>query len=105
MWTAGDTGSSKGWEWKQVQDLFHKWNEEARQKERDLQYSEYLKNQVGGDHYTCLGIQPWEYIEANGLDFWEGNVIKYITRNKGNRLEDLQKARHYLDYLIEREMK
>lgn len=61
--------------------------------------------QVGGDHYTKLEIQPWEYIEANKLDFWEGNVVKYITRKKGNRLEDLKKARHYIDYLIERESK
>ena len=64
-----------------------------------------LMTQVGGDHYKSLKIQPWEYIEANKLDFWEGNVIKYITRRKGSRLEDLKKAKHYLDYLIEREEK
>ena len=64
---------------------------------------ESLTKQVGGDHYK-RGIQPWEYIEANGLDFWEGNIIKYITRwrVKGG-VEDLMKAKHYLDYLIERE--
>ena len=63
-----------------------------------------LGNQVGGEHYLRKGIQPWEYIEANDLDFWEGNVIKYITRwkDKGGVL-DLQKAQHYLNYLIDRE--
>jgi len=64
-----------------------------------------LMTQVGGDHYRTLKIQPWEYIEANNLDFWEGNVVKYITRRKGSRLEDLKKAKHYLNYLIEKEEK
>ena len=59
--------------------------------------------QVGGDHYRKLAIQPWDIIEAHNLDFWEGNAIKYILRHKDNRLEDLKKAQHYLDYLIERE--
>lgn len=63
-----------------------------------------LQRQVGGDHYKNKGIQPIDYILANELDFCEGNVIKYTTRwrNK-NGVEDLKKARHYLDFLIERE--
>lgn len=61
-----------------------------------------LDIQIGGSHYKT-GIQPWEYIEANKLDFFEGNVIKYVTRKKDNRLEDLEKAKHYIEYLIERE--
>lgn len=58
--------------------------------------------QVGGTHYKDLNIQPVEYILKNGLGFCEGNVIKYITRwrNK-NGVEDLKKARHYIDILIE----
>ena len=60
--------------------------------------------QVGGTHYHDMDIQPWEVISRAGLDFWEGNVIKYVMRYKAkNGLEDLKKARHYLDYLIERE--
>lgn len=59
------------------------------------------KIQIGGDHYK-KSIQPWDFIIANDLGFLEGNIIKYITRwkDKGG-VEDLQKARHYIDKLIE----
>ena len=60
--------------------------------------------QVGGDHYAIMNIQPIEFILANELGFCEGNVIKYLCRYKRkNGLEDLKKARQYLDFLIERE--
>lgn len=63
-----------------------------------------LEIQVGGDHYKSKAIQPVEYIHANGLGFCEGNVIKYVTRWKDkNGLKDLEKARHYLDILIQLE--
>ena len=62
------------------------------------------KYQVGGDHYHSQNIQPIDYILENELDFCEGNVIKYVTRWKfKNGVEDLKKARHYLDFLIEHE--
>lgn len=61
------------------------------------------QGQVDGQHYIQHKIQPWDVIAEYGLDFWEGNVIKYLLRRKGMRLIDLKKARHYLDYLIERE--
>ena len=66
-----------------------------------------LKEQVGGDHYSKLAIQPVEYINANKLTYLQGNVVKYISRynHKGKPLEDLQKARHYIDMLIELEDK
>jgi hypothetical protein len=64
---------------------------------------ESLKKQVGGDHYKRLKLQPWEIIDACGLDFYLGNAIKYILRNKNNRIEDLQKAIHYLEHEIELE--
>ncbi len=59
-------------------------------------------HQIGGSHWTKKPIQCWDYIIANGLDFLEGNVVKYVTRwrDKGG-VEDLKKARHYLDKLIE----
>lgn len=61
-----------------------------------------LETQIGGDHYKELSIQPIEYILANKLGFCEGNVVKYITRYKSkNGLEDLKKAKHYIDMLIE----
>ena len=61
-----------------------------------------LDTQVGGDHYKSKGIQPVEYCMANGIGFMEGSVIKYVTRwkEKGG-VEDLKKARHFLDMLIE----
>ena len=58
--------------------------------------------QVSGTHYKDKDIQPWDYIAANKLGYFEGNVVKYVSRwkSKGG-LEDLKKARHYLDKLIE----
>lgn len=61
-----------------------------------------LNRQEGGSHYKDCAIQPIQYIEANELGYLEGNVIKYVTRHmrKGGA-EDLLKARHYLDMLLE----
>jgi hypothetical protein len=57
--------------------------------------------QVGGDHYKGK-IQPIEFIQANGLSFCQGNAIKYIFRYKDkNGIEDLEKAKHYIDFMIE----
>jgi hypothetical protein len=61
-----------------------------------------LDIQVGGSHYKEMAIQPIEFIMKNNIGFMEGNAIKYISRwrSKGG-IEDLKKARHYLDMLIE----
>lgn len=60
-------------------------------------------SQVGGRHYKSA-IQPIDYIDANSLGFHEGNVVKYVTRwRKKDGLQDLLKARDYLDRLIKRE--
>jgi hypothetical protein len=63
-----------------------------------------LDVQVAGDHYKKLAIQPVQYIHANGIGYFEGNVIKYVSRwrDKGG-IADLKKARHYIDLLIELE--
>ncbi len=63
--------------------------------------------QVGGDHYAKHRIQPWDVIECYGLDFWEGNALKYLMRRKTGvpRLEDLQKLQHYVEKLIDRELR
>ena len=74
----------------------------------DYQYHEgsALREQVGGDHYSKLAIQPVEYITKNKLSYLAGNVIKYVTRYKDkNGLQDLQKAKHYVEMLIELEDK
>lgn len=63
--------------------------------------SDPWKTQVGGDHYKNMKIQPAEYIVGNGLGWVEGCVVKYVSRwrDKGG-VEDLKKARHFLDLLI-----
>lgn len=62
------------------------------------------ERQVGGDHYKSCGIQPSDYIIANGLGWYEGNAVKYITRHKkkGGR-ESILKAIHYLEMLLEKD--
>jgi hypothetical protein len=63
--------------------------------------------QIGGNHYASKRVQPWHAMEAwmtrdQFAGFLRGNAIKYLARcdDKGG-LEDLKKARHYLDKLIE----
>ena len=64
-----------------------------------------LDQQVGGQHSKGCRIQPVEYIHANGLDYLEGNVIKYITRHrtKGEGRKDIEKAIHYAQLILEME--
>jgi hypothetical protein len=65
-----------------------------------------LDVQVAGSHYKDLAIQPVEYIHANGIGYFEGNVIKYVSRWRAkNGIKDLEKAKHYLELLIELETK
>lgn len=62
-----------------------------------------LTKQEGGSHYATA-IQPIEYIHANKLDYLQGNVVKYITRHKSkNGAEDIRKAIHYCELLLELE--
>lgn len=63
-----------------------------------------LEKQVAGSHYKDLPIQPVEYIYANALGYFEGNVVKYVSRwRKKNGVADLEKAKHYIELLIELE--
>lgn len=65
-----------------------------------------LKRQEGGNHYKGLKIQPVEYIHGNNIPFIEGCIIKYVSRHREkNKLEDLKKAKHFLDILIDLEYK
>ena len=60
--------------------------------------------QVGGNHYQQMKIQPAEFINKNKMLFAEGNAIKYICRhNSKGGLQDLEKAKHYIDMIIERD--
>lgn len=60
--------------------------------------------QVGGSHYQRLAIQHWDYVLANTLPYLEAQITRYVSRwrNK-NGLQDLGKAAHYLEKLIEHE--
>ena len=64
------------------------------------------KKQIGGSHYKNMIVQPSEFINKNKLLFAEGNAIKYICRHthKGGK-QDLEKAKHYIDMIIERDYK
>ena len=58
--------------------------------------------QVGGDHYKNLAIQPAEFIQKNKLAYCEGNAIKYVCRHRNkNGAQDIKKAIHYLEMLLE----
>ena len=63
-----------------------------------------LQQQVAGDHYKSLKIQPIEFIHANSIPFAEGCAIKYLVRwrEKGG-IKDLEKAKHFIELLIELE--
>lgn len=65
-----------------------------------------LKTQIDGDHYLKLAIQPMEYSMANGLNPCQHTAIKYVTRYKDKGgIEDLRKAIHTIEMLIEFETK
>ena len=60
------------------------------------------KKQIGGDHYKRMAIQPSHYIVKNNLGWYEGNIVKYITRHsiKGGK-QDIEKVIHYAELLLE----
>ena len=66
--------------------------------------SKVYNKQIGGSHYKDMVVQPSEFINKNKLQFAEGNAIKYICRHahKGE-VQDLEKAKHYIDMIIERD--
>ena len=65
-----------------------------------------LLKQDGGDHYKKMAIQPAEFINKNKLLFAEGNAIKYICRHSSKgKLQDIDKAIHYLEMVKERDYK
>lgn len=58
--------------------------------------------QVGGGHYQEQGIQHWDYVIANHIPYMEAQIIKYVSRWRAkNGLQDLEKALHFLEKLIE----
>lgn len=66
--------------------------EEIKEREQLIKPNYYHKN----------GLDPFEYIKANKLDFFEGDIVKYITRHRDkNGIEDLKKLITYAEYMIE----
>jgi hypothetical protein len=62
------------------------------------------ETQIGGGHYKGFAIQPFEFITKNNIPYAEANVIKYVCRHKQkNGRQDLEKAIHYLQLLLEAE--
>lgn len=55
-------------------------------------------------HYKVGGIETIDFIEAKKLNYNMGNAVKYISRadHKGNRKQDLEKAKWYIDREIAR---
>lgn len=61
--------------------------------------------QVGGSHYKGRKIEPWDFAIANDLDFMQGSVVRYVVRYRDkNGIEDLRKAQHCLEKMIETEL-
>lgn len=61
------------------------------------------EKQIGGSHYDKGVYEPLNIIDHYALDFYEGNALKYLLRwRKKNGVQDLEKAKHYIELLIER---
>ena len=94
MPTLGDTYKEWAENTKQVYKAYANGNEDQ---------GDVLSRQVAGNHYK-RAIQPWEIIDEWELCYYSGNVLKYLLRYKyKNGVEDLEKAKHYLEYLIKKE--
>lgn len=93
---------------KTLADAYEAWAENTKQVYKAYSHGQedqgdVMSKQVGGNHYR-KAIQPWDIIEEWELNFWAGNVLKYLLRYPyKNGVEDLEKAKHYLEYLIKKE--
>lgn len=64
--------------------------------------SNAFETQVGGNHYKDLPVQPVHFCQLNKLGYCESAAIKYIVRHgRKNGKQDIEKAIHYLQLLIE----
>jgi hypothetical protein len=81
------------------------FNSYIKRRQKEVDEQEATSKQVGGDHYKDCKIQPVEYIHSNELDFFEGNIVKYITRHrkKGSGSQDIRKVIHYAELILELE--
>lgn len=69
--------------------------------------SEPISYQIGGTHYKNMDVEPWQVIHSwpfeQQVGFFRGNALKYLMRagSKGDAVEDLEKAKHYLEALLD----
>lgn len=88
-------------------DLDYHYTLQDKEPERSVSSETHyttLDVQVGGNHYKKYKIQPVEFSMANNLNYCQANIVKYVVRYKDkNGIEDLEKAKHYIDLLIELE--
>lgn len=69
---------------------------------QDLVRDSSNQRQVGGGHYKSMAIEHWDYAFENNLDYFQGQITKYVSRWKTkNGLQDLIKAQHFLEKYIE----
>jgi len=98
----GEIGANTIIAWRPIETM--EIDEESADKESADEESaddtDVMQQQVGGDHYKKHKIQPWHVVDEYNLDFYIGNTVKYLLREKGAELEDLQKAKHYLEKKI-----
>ena len=58
--------------------------------------------QIGGQHYQTAPIQHWDIVVMHKLDYFQGQIIKYVMRwNAKGGVQDLRKAQHFLEKYIE----
>ena len=104
LWLAEIGKAKNGWEvWNKNGLLYRNgiWVEMLEEEEEEINIKA-SETQIGGSHYSEMVIQPIEFIHKNGLSFIQGNVVKYVCRYKSKGgIEDLNKAKHYIDLLIE----
>lgn len=80
---------------------------EANDRKQRVNTTSANNRQVGGDHYKKMKIQPWDLFGSifnldEQIGFYLGNVYKYLMRyDSKNGIQDLEKAKHYLEKLIE----
>lgn len=91
---------------------YREWDDEPYQRTiNDIAPEEWdkvsaLARQEGGSHYKDFVIQPVEFCHVNNIPYIEATAIKYLCRwRKKNGIEDLKKAKHFIEMLIELETK
>lgn len=88
-----DGNKVRAYDWV-LYDLSNKWYEKVSEKE-------FVETCRIIDHYEVLPVQPVDYIHKNSLDFFEGNVVKYVSRHKiKDGAKDIKKAIHYLEMIL-----